>query len=211
MISYVFGYLIGQNIAWLLSSWVISLLVCAVVPSTVFIFDSDSAPRTLTAFLGWASVVVVPEFVLQIGHATFDGDTKNQLLPLLAVFDALVFVVITIVVNVNDSSPIVWVILLAAHVVYVWGIQYVNHYAKRVRDHHKYFFPYMLVLIFNDVFFLIVALVVHGHPLNFISVLIASALTAVPLFLSSRNEAIMRWVVSHGAVAPADVATSDIE
>lgn len=204
MISFAFGYFVGQNIAWLLSSWVISLLVCAVVPATVFIFDSDAAPRTFTAFLGWASVVVVPEFVLQIGHSTFDGDSKNQLLPLLAVFDALVFVVITIVVNVNDASPVIWVVLLAAHVVYVWGIWHVNHYAKRVHDHHKYFFPYMLVLICNDVYFLIVALIIHGHPLNFISVLIASLLTAVPLLLTSRSDAIMRWMATRG-VAPAEI------
>lgn len=198
MVSYAFGYFVGQNLAWLLSSWVISLLACAVVPAMIFIFDQSSASRALTTFLGWASVVVVPEFVLQIGHSTFDGDTKNQLLPLLAVFDALIFLAITIVTNVNDSSPVIWVILLAAHVLYVWGIWHVNHYAKRVHDHHKYFFAYMFVLIFNDVYFLIVALIGHGHPLNFISVAIASVLTAVPLVLFSRNDAVMQWVMSRG-------------
>lgn len=190
MLSYAFFYFVGQNIAWLLSSWTISLLVCVVAPISVFIFDSKYVAQALTVFVGWASVVVVPEFVLKVGHVTFDVDIKNQLLPLLAVFDALVFVVITIIINVNDSSPAVWIILLGAHVLYVWGIWHINFFAKRIQEPHhirSYFATYLLILIVNDMYFLVISLIIHGHALNFIAVLVAGCLTAIPLLFASHN------------------------
>lgn len=198
MLSFAFGYYIGQNVAWLLSSWVVSLLVCAVLPAVAFIIDSSTAARTFTVFVGWASVAAVPEYVLKTGHATFDGDVKNQLLPMLAVFDALVFIFISAATNVNDASPVIWLFLLWVHALYVWGIRHINHYVRRVHDDRGYFYTYMLVLICNDLFFFIVSLIVHGHPLNFISVLIAGALTGVPLLLASRNEVVLAWLTSRG-------------
>lgn len=194
MLSYAFGYYIGQNIAWLFSSWVISMLVCAVLPAIIFIADSHNGVRALTVFVGWASVAFISEFVLKIGHSTFDGDTKNQLLPLVATLDAFVFLLITFITNVNDASPVIWIILLGTHVIYVWGIWHFNNYAKRVHDHRTYFSTYIFVLVANDVFFFIIALIVHGHPLNFIAVLIAGALTAAGLLLSTRSDMVMQWL-----------------
>ena len=196
MLSYAFFYFIGQNVAWLLSSWLISLLVCVAAPISVFIFDSKYVAQALTVFVGWASVVMVPEFVLKVGHVTFDNDIKNQLLPLLAVFDSLVFVVITIVINVNDSAPAVWIILLGAHVLYVWGIWHINFFAKRICEPahaRSYFATYLLILIANDMYFLIISLIVHGHALNFISVLVAGCLTAVPLLFAS-HDIFQAWI-----------------
>jgi len=196
MLSYAFFYFVGQNVAWLLSSWLVSLLICAVAPVAVFIFDSKYAFNAITVFVGWASVVVIPEFVLKIGHVTFDSDIKNQLLPLLAVFDALVFVVITIIINVNDSSPAVWTVLLGAHVLYVWGIWHVNFFAKRIREPshaRSYFATYLLILIINDLYFLVISLIIHGHPLNFIAVFVAGCLTAIPLLFAS-HDTFQTWI-----------------
>lgn len=200
MLSYAFFYFVGQNITWLFSSWLVSLLVCATFPIVVMIVDGSAAVRATTVFIGWASVFFIPEFVLKIEHVTFHGDIKHQLTLLMAAFDMLIFVGISFAINVNDSSLVIWTMLLGAHVFYVWGIWYFNFYAKRVQDHHTFFATYMLVLIANDIYFLLVSLIVHGHPLNFTSVLIAGLLTAVPLLFLSRNEVFVNWVETHAPV-----------
>lgn len=194
MLSFAFFYFVGQNIAWLLSSWMVSGLVCTIIPVVVLLMGVDHGSNSLTVFVGWASVVVVPEFIFKIEHSTFDGDIKNQLLPILAVFDALIFVALTIIVNMNDSAPAVWIFLLAAHALYVNAIWHINNYAKRVHTPYRYFATYMGVLLANDIFFLIVSLIIHGHPLNFISVLIAGVLTTLQLVFMARTPYFSQWL-----------------
>lgn len=200
MLSYAFFYFVGQNITWLFSSWLVSLLVCAAFPIATLAVNGSSAVVATAVFIGWASVFFIPEFVLKIEHVTFHGDIKHQLTPLMAVFDMLVFVGISTVINVNDSSLAVWTILLGVHVFYVWGIWYFNFYAKRVQDHHIFFAVYMLLLIANDVYFLLVSLILHGHPLNFTSVLIAGLLSGLALLFLTRNEGFVAWVEKHAPV-----------
>lgn len=209
MLSQAFFYFVGQNITWLLSSWVKSLSVCAVICVVVLLVNLDYAAHGLTTLVGWASVVVVPEFILKITHVTFDTHIKYQLLPILVLLDVFIFVCITIVVNVNDSSPAVWILLMAAHFAYVWIIWHVNNFSKRVQDVRIYFATYLLTLVANDAYFLIVALIVHGHPLNFISVAIAGVLTAVPLLFAS-SEAFAQWVEKHTTAPAARVPSDDL-
>jgi hypothetical protein len=201
MFSQTFLYFIGQNIAWLLSSWIKSLVVCALLFLVTICVSTDYTTQALTVFVGWASVVVVPEFILKVTHMTFDDHIKHQLLPLLVLVDALVFALFTTVVNANDASPVIWVILIPAHVLYAWLIYQANALAKRVQDFRIYFATYALVLVANDMFFLIVSLIIHGHPLNFISVVIAGVLTGIPLLFAS-STVFTQWVEKH-SVAPA--------
>lgn len=201
MFSQTFLYFIGQNIAWLLSSWIKSLAVCAFLFLITICVSTNYITQALTVFVGWASVVVVPEFILKITHVTFDDHIKHQLLPLLVLIDALVFALFTTVVNANDASPVIWVILIPAHVLYAWLIYQANALAKRVQDFRIYFATYALVLVANDMFFLIVSLIIHGHPLNFISVVIAGVLTGIPLLFAS-STVFTQWVEKH-TVAPA--------
>lgn len=209
MLSQAFFYFVGQNITWLLSSWIKSLCLCVFIGLIVLCVDLNYIGHALTALVGWASVVVVPEFILKITHMTFEAHIKYQLLPLVLVIDAFVFVALTIIVNVNDSSPAVWVLLMAAHVGYVWAIWHVNNFSRRVQDVRLYFATYLLTLLANDAYFLIIALVVHGHPLNFISVVIAGVLTAVPLFFAS-SEAFAQWVEKHTTAPAARAALSPV-
>lgn len=201
MLSRAFFYFVGQNITWLLSSWQKSLLVCSLVCAAVLLVSVNYYEQALTALVGWASVVVVPEFILKVTHVTFDAHIKHQMLPMLVALDAIIFIVITIIVNVNDASPIVWVLLMAAHVGYVWIMWHVNIFAKRVHDVRIYFATYLLTLLANDTYFLIVALIIHGHPLNFIAVAIAAVLTAIPLMFAS-SDAFAQWIDKH-STAPA--------
>lgn len=190
MLSYAFFYFVGQNVAWLVSTWYISLLVLAIIPLIVVIADSTYVWHACTVFIGWAPVAFVPEYVLKIAHATFNGHVTSQMLPIVVTCECLIFVAVTILINANDSSPVFWMILLGVHVGYVWTIWYMNNYTKQIVSPvhaRSYYFTYMLVLIVNDVYFLIISLIVHGHALNFMSVFIAAILTGVPLLFANHS------------------------
>lgn len=197
MLSYAFFYFVGQNVAWLVSTWYISLLALAIIPLIVTIADSTYTLHACAVFFGWAPVAFVPEYVLKISHATFNGHVTSQMLPILVTCECLIFIAITILINTNDSSPIVWMILLGAHVAYAWMIWYMNNYTKQIvnQDHSRsYYFTYVMVLVLNDIYFLIISLIVHGHALNFMSVFIAAILTSVPLLFA--NHAVLQDFIS---------------
>lgn len=190
---YAHFYLLGQNVAWLSVSWRASLFITSLI-ALVAGLASHFSDLSITALLfGWASVVYTVEFKMPVAAITYDclGTVSTHYTGIIYGCELVLFMLMSILLMIDDGSLIIWVLTMVAHFIYVLAIYYVNKMSRRVISKNEvaaYYFYYMLILLSSDAFFFLISAIVRNRQQNAMSVWVLTAVTVAALYFTEDHQ-----------------------
>ena len=185
--TYAYFYLLGQNIAYLTTTWKVSAPIILLVAAIAAIASGFTDVTILGLFFGWASVAYIVEKKVQVDTRLlhFNQDPTTHFHGLVLAMEIIFFAVCSLILLVDDGSVVLWLLIMLAHALYVFVVFFVNKASKKIDQHRdavKFFFVYFMILAFTDSWFVILSMIVHDRRQNIIGIVVVTLLSQLAIY-----------------------------
>lgn len=179
-----FFYIVGQGVGYITSSWAVSLAINLLVVVAALLTGNETVFSVLSIFLGWASIVLIPEWLLGISSIVFSKKASTQLLILVYTIEVSTYVLISLLIFVDDSNPFLWLFLAVAHLAYIVGMETINQYSNRISHTQlthltwQYYIVFAVVTVGTDLLMGVVV-AISDRPITIWTVTISAFVTLI--------------------------------
>ncbi len=191
--TYAYFYLVGQNIAYLSTTWKISVPVTIVIGLIAAFSTSFADLSIIGLFWGWLSVFYVVETKIQVDTTLFHffKDPSSHFQGLILALEIIGFIAMSLALLVDDGSVWIWMLIIIAHGVYVCVLFTVNKASKKIerqQDAMRYYFIYLMILVFADSYFVILSMIVHDRRQNLVGIIVLTILSQASIYILSNYD-----------------------
>lgn len=178
--NYAYFYIVGQNIGYFTLSWKVSLFIILSAITVGVLAFNDYGYYSLALILGWMSCLPISESKEFAHSNTYSLEASTHMNILLHFLEILAFAAMTLLVFADDSIPILWAIVTAIHLCYIYIMNHYNEVFKRINiinmDMH-YFVIYCFILFSTDLIFLTISLFSDHRVISIVFIMAFSLLT----------------------------------
>lgn len=186
--TYAYFYLVGQNIAYLSTTWKVTLPLICLIGLIAAVASGFTDPSICGLVWGWLSVAYIVENNVQVDTTLyhFNRNPAMHFQGLVLAIEIILFTMMSLALLVDDGSVWIWMLIIFAHLIYVMLLFAVNKASKKIEKHVdalRYYFIYFMVLGFTDCFFIVLSMIVHDRRQNLIGIVIATLLSQAAIYV----------------------------
>lgn len=180
--SFVYYYLVGQNINIITVDWKISLIINISIMSFIMTWYEFSTLRPIGLLIGWCSCIVINYSSLANSN-TFKSNVLLNIYILLHTFEGIIFGLISLYIIENEGDPLRWVFVIVSHITYICLFQIINYYFDRISftdTQYNYYIIYGVILLVSDLYFGMITLMSkYEHYISLPYIILLSIMTVI--------------------------------
>jgi len=163
-----FFYLMGQALAYTIAQATISFPLCLFLSFSIVALDESFTLEAFSFMWGMLSTIVIAEWILKT-PPLFEKlhDVSHHMLILLSVVEFALYPLVSLFIFVDESSYLVWIIMLLMHVLFNGLFLSMSMYLFRhpTPDHSKQYYEWWLFIVLITDFVFVMVTFIHREAI----------------------------------------------